>query len=208
MCQTGHAGPFQSPTQYEHVRITGPEVESAVMSDPNQSFRTRVRVKAGSLTVSSEGGRADAERQTEDVPRAAERPRSLLEALKQAVPEPVVSHPETQAPPATGTPRPAEGGQRRRSTSRSRKTQPHVDPAGARVQQTLPVSPASTPKASWRAKPSPAGRQAAARLKQLERLRETAAGLESLARGEIEEATVEIIRYDGPRPTRRPPSRP
>lgn len=39
--------------------------------------------------------------------------------------------------------------------------------------------------------------QAARRLRRITRLQEEAAGLESLASGEIEEATVEIIRHDG-----------
>jgi hypothetical protein len=46
-----------------------------------------------------------------------------------------------------------------------------------------------------------AGRLAAAKLRQLQRLQEAAASLEKLARGEIEEATVEIIRRDSKRPT-------
>ncbi len=40
------------------------------------------------------------------------------------------------------------------------------------------------------------GRLAAAKLRQLARLKEAASALESLARGEFEEATVEIVRRD------------
>ena len=63
--------------------------------------------------------------------------------------------------------------------------------------------PAETVSNSRKSRPTPArtGRIAAAKLRQLQRLQEAAASLEKLARGEIEEATVEIIRRDSKRPT-------
>lgn len=62
------------------------------------------------------------------------------------------------------------------------------------------------PKSSRVAK-ARVGRLAAAKLRQLQRLKTAAASLESLTRGEIEEATVEIIRRDGgKRPDHRRPA--
>lgn len=80
--------------------------------------------------------------------------------------------------------------------------------AGAKPEISRPASvqPADATEFSDETPPPPRvvrrvrhkpGRLAAAKLRQLARLREAAASLESLASGEIEEATVEIIRHDG-----------
>lgn len=53
-----------------------------------------------------------------------------------------------------------------------------------------------TPRRIRRPSRTRVGRLAAAKLRQLERLKEAASSLESLARGEFEEATVEIIHRD------------
>ena len=82
-----------------------------------------------------------------------------------------------------------------------------------RTKQPIPERPAERPATAPRGPDQPArmaravkasiGRAAAAKLRHLERLRDAAQGLERVTRGEIEEATVEIVRHDGNPPSRR-----
>lgn len=92
---------------------------------------------------------------------------SLMEALKQ-----VRASPSTDAQAATDTKRESRSPETPQPAEEGRNDR-HKPPATSRE-----------------------GRLASSKLKQLQRLREAAAGLEMLARGEIEEATVEIIRRD------------
>lgn len=118
-------------------------------------------------------------------PQAApQRPGSLMEALKKA------RHPQSGAHPQN-----AEGAGAVVPSSDSRQ-----DGQGAESEPQHPKPPRPA-----RAK---VGRLAAARLRQLQRAREAAAGLESLARGEIEEAIVEIVRRDDKRGKHRRPVHP
>lgn len=67
--------------------------------------------------------------------------------------------------------------------------------------QSLPPKPPRPARAK-------VGRLAAAKFRQLQRAREAAAGLESLARGEIEEAIVEIVPRGGKGSNHRRPMHP
>ena len=195
--------------------------------DAENPPRTRVRVKAASQDVSPVVA-ANAQRALSSEP--VTRPRSLLEALKQSVPQSAPSFldakPTASAPVEASA---AEPKKRKKKKSAAGKTsvakpkadapRPDAEPAKAAatavpVQGTVAepaetITPSATPTPAPAASPlvatprevlaprmSPA-HQAAARLKRLERLKQATAGLESLTRGEIEEATVEIIHYDG-----------
>ena len=107
-------------------------------------------------------------------------PGSLMEALEKAR-HPASARPVT-ASTAKATDRPQDSRNRREA-----------------AESETPYSPKLSRAARTRV-----GRLAAAKLRQLQRLKEAAAGLESLARGEIEEATVEIVRRDGAHTARRP----
>ncbi|MCL4767947.1 MAG: hypothetical protein KJZ80_17115 [Hyphomicrobiaceae bacterium] len=155
--------------------------------DPAVVFRTKVRVK---------GGADDAARAASAVERAPTPfapPRSLMDALKQAAPPA-----SSAAEPAPFRNRPGDLTGAAAAASTKTEPPPLPRPARATISSELPTTPKSP-----RAGKSRAGRLAAARLRQLQRLKDAAAGLETLARGEIEEATVEIIRHDGSRPADR-----
>ena len=178
--------------------------------DAENPPRTRVRVKAASQDVSPVVA-ANAQRALASEP--VTRPRSLLEALKQSVPQSAPSF--LEAKPTASAPveaSAAEPKKRRKKKSAAGKTsvakpkadapRPDAEPAETTTPSAAPTpAPAAspvvaTPRDVLAPRMSPA-HQAAARLKRLERLKQATAGLESLTRGEIEEATVEIIHYDG-----------
>ena len=144
-------------------------------NDPAEAFRTKVRVKPAAA-------RAEAD---SSGPASAAPPRSLMEALRQAA---VPNTAEVKASPATRPP----------------PVPPETEPPSI-SRQARELIDAEPPRQSRTSRPvrSRVGRLAAAKLRQLQRLREAAAGLESLARGEIEEATVEIIHRDGSQPPAR-----
>ena len=195
--------------------------------DTENPLRTRVRVKAASQNVSLVVA-ANAQRALGAEPMA--RPRSLLEALKQSVPQSAPSlldaKPSAAAPVEGTTTEPKKRKKKKSAAGKVSSTKPKADtarrdaePAKAAVvaapvqgpvpELTTPGTPerasapvatatpiTATPRDVLTPRMSPA-HQAAARLKRLERLKQATAGLESLTRGEIEEATVEIIHYDG-----------
>lgn len=156
-------------------------MEEALAKDSAGAFRTKVRVK-------SAAEQADA---ASSKPTSTAPPRSLMEALKQATPGPTNAElpvgKATTQPAASKAPAPTE-------------TQPS---SVSRQARELIDSEPPRPSRSSRSGKVRVGRLAAARLRQLQRLKEAAAGLESLARGQIEEATVEIIRRDGNGPSGR-----
>ncbi|MFO7297215.1 MAG: hypothetical protein DIU57_002200 [Pseudomonadota bacterium] len=139
-------------------------------------FRTRLRVKSKSETVG------------QDLAAPPSPPRrSLMEALQQAATQTTV--------------RPDESSDAGHSQS---------SPSPAKTEVISPATPV-TAKPLFDEKPSRPtrltrssriGRLAAARLRQLARLKEEAEGLERIVRGEVEEATVEIVHRD-PRRRRR-----
>ncbi len=110
-------------------------------------------------------------------PAVRERPASLMEALKQAA--------------SNGTP---EG--RPSGTVHEPLKRPVRKPAAAVSRWVDEPDDPDPPRRFRRPRTTRVGRLAAAKLRQLERLKEAAASLESLARGEVEEATVEIVRRD------------
>lgn len=132
----------------------------------------------------------DAGREPDRMPAAEspqappEQPGSLLEALKQA------RRPHTGARPQSA----------RTADPAGLPSDRHDDGGAAESQPHLPKPPRPA-----RAK---VGRLAAARLRQLQRAKEAAASLESLARGEIEEAIVEIVHRDGKGRNHRRPTHP
>ena len=155
-------------------------MEVALAEDPAGAFRTMVRVKAAA--AQAEAG--------PNTPAPGAPPRSLMEALKQAGTKPAVAVPQT-APESRNT-EPA-------STRPSARPAPSPDDSSRQARELIDAEP---PRRSRSSRPGTArvGRLATAKLRQLQRLKEAAASLESLARGEIEEATVEIIRHDSSRP--------
>jgi len=142
-----------------------------VEEEPKSAFRTKVRVKARS-------SRPDRNTTAPEPTVPPKKPISLMEALEQvrASSDGDAEQPKKEA---SGTKPPARS---------------HEVPQPAET-----VSNSRTK--SSRSATARAGRLAAAKLRQLQRLQEAAASLEKLARGEIEEATVEIIRRDSKRPT-------
>lgn len=137
--------------------------------DPASPFRTRVRVK-GVATEAVPSNPAVHET------APADSRLSLMEALKRAKPPPPSGkdqQPEVERSESQHAPRPA----------------PVV--ARWKQEQTDAEPPRRVRRPSRRV-----GRLAAAKLRQLARLKEAASSLESLARGEFEEATVEIVRRD------------
>ncbi len=194
--------------------------------DAENPPRTRVRVKAASQDVSPVVA-ANAQRALSSEP--VTRPRSLLEALKQSVPQSAPSFLEakpTASAPVEASTEPKKRKKKKSAASKTPAAKPKADaprpdaepakaaatavpvqgPVAEPVETTTPsaaptpapaASPVvATPRDVLASRLSPA-HQAAARLKRLERLKQATAGLESLTRGEIEEATVEIIHYDG-----------
>lgn len=128
------------------------------------------------VRVKARSGRPDRNATAPELPGPPKKPISLMEALEQ-VRTSSDGHSEPNKE-ASGTKRPARS---------------HEVPQ--------PAETASNNRKSSRPTPARTGRIAAAKLRQLQRLQEAAASLEKLARGEIEEATVEIIRRDSKRPT-------
>lgn len=129
------------------------------------------------VRVKARSGRPDRNATAPELPGPPKKPISLMEALEQVR---ASSDGDAEQPnkETSGTKRPARS---------------HEVPQ--------PAETASNNRKSSRPTPARTGRIAAAKLRQLQRLQEAAASLEKLARGEIEEATVEIIRRDSKRPT-------
>lgn len=139
------------------------------------------RTKIRVKGAGSEPDRAAADREPEAPSR---QPGSLLEALKQA------RHPQ------------------RGARAQGARTTDVAEPPSDRLQDgeaadAQPYQP--KPPRPARAK---VGRLAAARLRQLQRAKEATASLESLARGEVEEAIVEIVHRGGKGRSHRRPARP
>ena len=165
-------------------------METAVTQQDDGGFRTRVKVKGATQTAAA----------PEIAPIV--RPRSLIEALKQGAMAPDTStviasaeQPSSAKPPAKKRKK-ASAKQPRKTAGKASAEPTRAAEAPARPVDTTPPLQMDSPRDTLAAQWTP-GRRVAARLKQIEHLKETTAGLEFLARGEIEEATVEIIRHDG-----------
>jgi len=150
-----------------------------VENDRSEPFRTKLRIKTGASKASERNSAASS-------PEVPPRSRSLMQALQQAASqrEAQPTTPTNIAPSHDDGPTPA--------------TTEVIKPAGPRGSKFFSES---VPRPRRLAKSSRVGRLAAAKLRQLARLKEEAEGLQSLVSGEIEEATVEIIRREeGRRP--------
>lgn len=168
-------------------------------------FRMRVRVKAGSQSFAAPPVTSAIDANPEPS-TAGGKPKSLIEALKRTA-APATPRSRNPAPPKAAAKR-----QAKKKLAAKKAPEPQLDeqvePAQAdsndgalTVHKAAPVAVAAeeTPRDVISTRSKSSG-HITARLKHLERLKAATTSLERVTSGKIEEATVEIIHHDKPRP--------